>query len=67
MLTGPSFAVEVAQGLPAAVTIAARDLEFARYWVHALHNNRLRLYANDDLVGAEVGGAVKNEIGRAHV
>ena len=60
MLTGPSFAVEVAQGLPAAVTIAARDLEFARYWVHALHNNRLRLYANDDLVGAEVGGAVKN-------
>jgi glycerol-3-phosphate dehydrogenase (NAD(P)+) len=60
VLTGPSFAAEVAQGLPAAVTIAARDIEFARHWVQALHNNRLRLYANDDLVGAEVGGAVKN-------
>ena len=60
VLTGPSFAAEVAQGLPAAVTIAASDIEFARYWVTALHNNRLRLYANDDLIGAEVGGAVKN-------
>lgn len=59
-LTGPSFAAEVARGLPAAVTIAARDIAFARYWVQALHNNRLRLYANDDLIGAEVGGAVKN-------
>ena len=60
VLTGPSFAAEVAKGLPAAVTIAARDIDFARYWVQALHNNRLRLYANDDLIGAEVGGAVKN-------
>ncbi|MBS0368255.1 MAG: NAD(P)-dependent glycerol-3-phosphate dehydrogenase [Proteobacteria bacterium] len=60
VLTGPSFAAEVAQGLPAAVTIAASDIEFARQWVHALHDNRLRLYANDDVVGAEVGGAVKN-------
>ncbi len=60
VLTGPSFAAEVARGLPAAVTVAARDLDFARHWVQALHNNRLRLYANDDLVGAEVGGAVKN-------
>jgi len=42
------------------VTIAAHDIEFARHWVGTLHNNRLRLYANDDLVGAEVGGAVKN-------
>ncbi|GLT20601.1 glycerol-3-phosphate dehydrogenase [NAD(P)+] [Zoogloea oryzae] len=60
VLTGPSFAAEVAKGLPAAVTVAARDIGFARHWVQALHNNRLRLYANDDLVGAEVGGAVKN-------
>lgn len=60
VLTGPSFAAEVANGLPAAVTIAAHDLDFARHWVQALHNNRLRLYANDDLIGAEVGGAVKN-------
>ena len=60
VITGPSFAAEVAQGLPAAVTIAAHDIDFARHWVQALHNNRLRLYANDDLIGAEVGGAVKN-------
>ncbi|HMY48770.1 MAG TPA: NAD(P)H-dependent glycerol-3-phosphate dehydrogenase [Zoogloea sp.] len=60
VLTGPSFAAEVAKGLPAAVTLAARDLAFARHWVNALHDPRLRLYANDDLVGAEVGGAVKN-------
>ncbi|MGL4410484.1 MAG: NAD(P)H-dependent glycerol-3-phosphate dehydrogenase [Zoogloea sp.] len=60
VLTGPSFAAEVARGQPAAVTIAARDLEFARHWVRQLHDHRLRLYANDDLVGAEVGGAVKN-------
>lgn len=60
VLTGPSFAAEVAKGLPAAVTIAARDIEFARYWVETLNDKRLRLYANDDLIGAEVGGAVKN-------
>lgn len=60
VLSGPSFAAEVAQGLPAAITLAASNIEFARHWVQALHNNRLRLYANDDLVGAEVGGAVKN-------
>lgn len=60
VLTGPSFAAEVAQGLPAAVTLAARNIEFARHWVETLNDKRLRLYANDDLIGAEVGGAVKN-------
>nr|WP_206198652.1 NAD(P)H-dependent glycerol-3-phosphate dehydrogenase [Zoogloea dura] len=60
VLSGPSFAAEVAQGLPAAITLAAGNIDFASHWVQALHNNRLRLYANDDLVGAEVGGAVKN-------
>jgi glycerol-3-phosphate dehydrogenase (NAD(P)+) len=59
-LSGPSFADEVARGLPAAVTIASADLEFARRTVAALNSPRLRLYANDDIVGAEVGGAVKN-------
>jgi glycerol-3-phosphate dehydrogenase (NAD(P)+) len=59
-LTGPSFAEEVARGLPAAVTFASRDAEFARRWSVELQAPRLRLYANDDLVGAEVGGAVKN-------
>jgi glycerol-3-phosphate dehydrogenase (NAD(P)+) len=59
-LTGPSFAAEVARGLPAAVTIASADAAFADRMAHALHGPRLRLYANDDIVGAEVGGAVKN-------
>ncbi|MEC5396737.1 NAD(P)H-dependent glycerol-3-phosphate dehydrogenase [Uliginosibacterium sp. H1] len=60
VLTGPSFADEVARGLPGAITLAANDLDFARHWVQALHHPRLRLYANDDVVGAEIGGAVKN-------
>ncbi len=59
-LTGPSFAQEVARGLPTALTLASHDSGFAHAWVHALSGPRLRLYANDDVVGAEVGGAVKN-------
>jgi glycerol-3-phosphate dehydrogenase (NAD(P)+) len=59
-LTGPSFAAEVARGLPAAVTIASADAVFANRMAHELHGPRLRLYANEDIVGAEVGGAVKN-------
>jgi glycerol-3-phosphate dehydrogenase (NAD(P)+) len=59
-LTGPSFADEVARGLPTAVTLASRDIEFAAHMAEALHTSRLRIYANDDIVGAEVGGAVKN-------
>jgi glycerol-3-phosphate dehydrogenase (NAD(P)+) len=60
VLTGPSFAAEVARGLPAAITLAASDLDQARHWARQLHHPRLRIYANDDVVGAEVGGAVKN-------
>lgn len=60
VLTGPSFAAEVARGLPAAVTLAAHDAGFARHWVGVLHQPRLRIYANTDLVGCETGGAVKN-------
>ncbi|HAG76227.1 NAD(P)H-dependent glycerol-3-phosphate dehydrogenase [Thauera sp.] len=60
VLTGPSFAAEVARGLPAAITLAAHDPAFARHWIGALHQPRLRLYANTDLVGCEIGGAVKN-------
>ncbi|MDP1653928.1 MAG: NAD(P)H-dependent glycerol-3-phosphate dehydrogenase [Rhodocyclaceae bacterium] len=59
-LTGPSFAAEVARGLPAAIALASADAAFANAMAHALHGPRLRLYANDDIVGAEVGGAVKN-------
>jgi glycerol-3-phosphate dehydrogenase (NAD(P)+) len=59
-LTGPSFAFEVAQGLPTALTLAATDMTFAMQTAQALHGDHLRIYANDDLIGAEVGGAVKN-------
>jgi glycerol-3-phosphate dehydrogenase (NAD(P)+) len=59
-LSGPSFAEEVAQGMPTAVSLAANNAEFARTTALALHSPRLRIYANDDLPGVEVGGAVKN-------
>ena len=59
-LSGPSFAEEVAAGQPTAVALAANDPQFARAVARQLHSRRLRIYANDDLVGVEVGGAVKN-------
>lgn len=59
-LTGPSFADEVARGLPTAIALASADAAFADATAMALHGPRLRLYANDDIIGAEVGGAVKN-------
>ena len=59
-LSGPSFAEEVAAGQPTAVSLAANDAAFAREAARQLHSVRLRIYANDDLVGVEVGGAVKN-------
>ena len=59
-LSGPSFALEVAQGLPCALTLAARDAEFARSTAALLHGGRLRIYYTSDLVGVEIGGAVKN-------
>ena len=59
-LSGPSFAEEVAAGKPTAIALAANNPVFAREAARQLHNSRLRIYANDDLVGVEVGGAVKN-------
>jgi glycerol-3-phosphate dehydrogenase (NAD(P)+) len=60
MLTGPSFALEVAAGLPTAITLAATDERFAEETARHLHGGHLRVYANTDLIGAEVGAAVKN-------
>lgn len=60
VLTGPSFADELARGLPTAVTLAAADLEFAGFAADAMHGGNLRVYVGDDVVGAEIGGAVKN-------
>ncbi|HUX90198.1 MAG TPA: NAD(P)H-dependent glycerol-3-phosphate dehydrogenase [Gallionellaceae bacterium] len=60
VLSGPSFAQEVAHGLPTALVLASTDNEFARQAAHSLHNARLRIYTSSDVVGVEVGGAVKN-------
>ncbi|MCX7960752.1 MAG: NAD(P)-dependent glycerol-3-phosphate dehydrogenase [Burkholderiales bacterium] len=59
-LSGPSFALEVAQGLPCALTLAARERAFARRAAALLHGGRMRVYYSTDLLGVEVGGAVKN-------
>lgn len=62
VLSGPSFAQEVAAGLPTALTLAAADGAFAAAAAQALHGPALRVYSHDDVIGVEVGGAVKNVI-----
>jgi glycerol-3-phosphate dehydrogenase (NAD(P)+) len=59
-LSGPSFAEEVARGLPCALTLASRDAEFARQAAAMVHGGRMRVYYSADLIGVEIGGAVKN-------
>src|SRR5205807_3083304 len=59
-LSGPSFAEEVARGLPCALTLASRNATFAREAAAMLHGGRMRVYYSSDLVGVEIGGAVKN-------
>lgn len=63
VLSGPSFAIEVAKGLPTAVTVAANHLEYAEILVKKFHHHpSFRPYTSCDMVGVEVGGAVKNVI-----
>ena len=62
VLSGPSFAQEVARGIPAALTLAASNATFAAGIARELHSRRLRIYSGDDLTGVEVGAAVKNVI-----
>jgi len=59
-LSGPSFAADVAAGLPTAVTIAADDIELAARLAELLSTATLRCYSSDDLPGVEAGGALKN-------
>lgn len=59
-LSGPSFAQEVARGLPCALTIASETAALRECVVGAVHGRSIRVYSTDDLVGVEVGGAVKN-------
>jgi glycerol-3-phosphate dehydrogenase (NAD(P)+) len=60
LLSGPTFAAEVARGLPTAVTLACADAELGRRLIAALGTRTFRPYLSDDVVGAEIGGAVKN-------
>jgi len=60
VLSGPSFAVDVARGLPTAVTIAATDLKLAMSLCQALGSVSFRPYAETDMLGVEIGGAFKN-------
>ena len=59
-LSGPSFAQEVARGLPCALTIGSHDADLRAKVVTAVHGANIRVYSTDDIVGVEVGGAVKN-------
>jgi len=61
-LSGPSFAKEVARGDPTAVTVASSDAELARAVQQAFNDSRFRVYTNDDVIGVELGGALKNII-----
>jgi glycerol-3-phosphate dehydrogenase (NAD(P)+) len=60
VLSGPSFALEVAQGKPAALTLASNDADFAQKISQQLHGPRLRVYSSTDVIGVELGGALKN-------
>lgn len=61
-ISGPSFAKEVARGLPTAVTIASKSLDLASRLQSLFSSERFRVYAHDDVLGTELGGAIKNVI-----
>lgn len=65
VLSGPSFAQEVAQGMPTVVTIASKDRALAQRLQSDFSSSTFRTYANDDVVGVELGGALKNVIALA--
>ena len=60
VLSGPSFAQEVAHGMPTAVTVASNDEHFSQDMVSYFHVNSFRIYTSGDLIGVQLGGAVKN-------
>ena len=60
VISGPTFASEVARGLPAAITCAGDDPATNNYFASLLHGNRFRCYTSSDVIGVEVGGALKN-------
>ncbi len=60
VVSGPTFAREVAVGLPTALTVASKDADYARFVAERLRSDTFRAYTSPDVVGVEVGGAVKN-------
>jgi glycerol-3-phosphate dehydrogenase (NAD(P)+) len=60
VITGPSFAREVVAGQPTAITVHASDLDFAQTLADLLHSTTFRAYTGEDMLGAELGGAMKN-------
>lgn len=60
VISGPSFAFEVASRKPTALSVAAKDKRIQDHWAQVLNTQALRAYTNDDVIGVEVGGSVKN-------
>jgi glycerol-3-phosphate dehydrogenase (NAD(P)+) len=60
VISGPTFAQEVATGLPTAMVSASFEADEARWWAQVLHHELFRTYTQDDVIGVEVGGAYKN-------
>jgi glycerol-3-phosphate dehydrogenase (NAD(P)+) len=60
VVSGPTFAGEVAKGLPTAMVAASSDLDIAQFWADAFHGEQFRMYTQQDMAGVEVGGAYKN-------
>ncbi len=60
VISGPTFAREVAAGLPTAITVASADAAYADRWASFLHSNSFRAYTSGDIAGVELGGAIKN-------
>ena len=60
VISGPSFAKEVAESMPTAVTLASSDIEYAKELAGYFHSENFRVYASDDVIGVELGGTVKN-------
>ncbi|MFV9875127.1 MAG: NAD(P)H-dependent glycerol-3-phosphate dehydrogenase [Rickettsiales endosymbiont of Dermacentor nuttalli] len=62
ILSGPNFANEIAQGLPAATSLAASDLKLAKQLAEELSNNNFKIYYTDDVVSVQLAGAIKNVV-----
>jgi len=60
VLSGPTFAAEVAKGLPTAMVSASNNEQEAEFWAQTFRNDRFRMYTQSDMIGVEIGGAYKN-------